>query len=141
MKLSPTTFNRIRQLVHEACGLALGDDKAYLVEHRLEGLARARGLKSFEALCDAMARKSKAAWDDALVEALTTRETFFFRDVHPFEAVRRQLFGSGTVRRESPLPVRRERSGVSPGEGVPLAGPSSSSPMTIGVPGPASALL
>jgi chemotaxis protein methyltransferase CheR len=75
----------ISDLVMKRTGLVLSTDKTYLVESRLSPLARKKG---FETL-DAMIRQMKASRDDRLAwdiaEAMTTNETFFFRDNTPFD--------------------------------------------------------
>src|SRR5262245_1625128 len=88
MELSMTAFQDLRQQIHQLCGLVLADDKAYLIEQRLAPLARSVGCGSFEELAVRL-RSADSPWlRDQLVEAITTAETSFFRDGHPFEAFR-----------------------------------------------------
>jgi chemotaxis protein methyltransferase CheR len=89
--LSRATYDELRQVVHRLCGLVLGEDKAYLVRHRLGPLARVSGCKSFEELSERLRRPGSAALCDEVVEAITTGETSFFRDGHPFDAFRSRL--------------------------------------------------
>jgi chemotaxis protein methyltransferase CheR len=91
MHLSRETFDDLRRLIHRLCGLVLGEDRAYLVRHRLGPLARATGCKSFEELRDRLRGPAGAALRDQVVEAITTAETSFFRDGHPFEAFSRHI--------------------------------------------------
>lgn len=90
MRLSPTTFEELGQSIHSLCGLVLGPDKTYLIHHRLEPLMRQQGITSFEGLCIRLRQADSAVLRDALVEAITTRETSFFRDRHVFDAFRRE---------------------------------------------------
>ncbi len=60
--------------------------KAYLVRSRLTPIAAARGLASVEELLEAIQRPGDES-RDAAVDAMTTNETSFFRDAHPFEAL------------------------------------------------------
>src|SRR5207253_3842670 len=46
------------------------------------------GLDSYEALCDRLAAAGRSPLHDEVIEAITTHETSFFRDGHPFEALR-----------------------------------------------------
>jgi chemotaxis protein methyltransferase CheR len=69
----------------------VGEDKAYLVRHRLAPVARAAGCRSFEELARKLRGPDGAALHDPIVEAITTPETSFFRDERPFEAFRREL--------------------------------------------------
>jgi chemotaxis protein methyltransferase CheR len=89
MDLSPPTFDELRRLIHRLCGLALADDKLYLVRHRLEPLVRKSGCQSFDQFRQRLASGEALQWQEAIIEAMTTQETSFFRDRHPFEALRR----------------------------------------------------
>jgi chemotaxis protein methyltransferase CheR len=78
-------YEFLRKLLKERSGLDLSSDKQYLVESRLVPLARKAGLPGITEL----AQKMKAGGAEPLVaevvEAMTTNETFFFRDKMPFE--------------------------------------------------------
>lgn len=91
MDLSRETFAELRGLIHRLCGIALGDDKAYLVQHRLEPVVRRSGCKCFEHFRQKLASSEGPVWQEAIIEAISTQETSFFRDRHPFEALRRQI--------------------------------------------------
>jgi chemotaxis protein methyltransferase CheR len=78
-------YDFIRKLLKQRSGLMLSADKHYLVESRLMPVAQRNGLANlFE-----LARKLRSGTDEKLiaetVEAMTTNETFFFRDRVPFE--------------------------------------------------------
>ena len=87
MSLTAAAYEYVRQLAERESALSLGDGKAYLVEARLAGIAQRESCSSVSELIAVMPRRSAALRDD-VVEALTTNETSFFRDVHPFEALR-----------------------------------------------------
>lgn len=87
MSLSPTAFDLVRRLVAQESALALGEGKSYLVEARLAPIAEREGCDSVEELIKRLDASSPALRDD-IVQAMTTNETSFFRDVHPFEALR-----------------------------------------------------
>jgi chemotaxis protein methyltransferase CheR len=78
-------YEFLRKLLKERSGLDLSSDKQYLVESRLVPLARKAGLPGITEL----AQKMKAGGAEPLVaevvEAMTTNETFFFRDKMPFD--------------------------------------------------------
>ena len=83
--MTPLDYEFLRKLLKERSGLDLSPDKQYLVESRLVPLARKAGLAGITELV----QKMKAGGPDALtaevVEAMTTNETFFFRDKTPFD--------------------------------------------------------
>lgn len=90
MSLSTTDVDYVRSLVRERSGIALGEDKGYLVEARLAPLAEREGVASVAALI-ALVRSRPAALGDEVTEALATNETSFFRDLHPFDALRDEI--------------------------------------------------
>lgn len=85
--MRPEDFDFISQLVRERSGLVLTKDKAYLLESRLMPVARKRGLKGLDELAQDLRRKD-AALVQEVVEAMTTNESFFFRDTKPFDLFR-----------------------------------------------------
>ena len=85
--VSLADFDYVRKLVYEHSSIALDDSKEYLVEARLAPLARREGLTSVTALVRRL-RDGSARLRDDVVAAVATNETTFFRDVHPFDALR-----------------------------------------------------
>jgi len=92
MPLSVATFEELSAVVQRLCGLVLGQDKAYLIEHRLEPLLRAYNLRNFDELAQMLRQPEGSRLHDSLIEQITTAETAFFRDSHPFQTLRRELF-------------------------------------------------
>lgn len=91
MALNPTDYDFLRRLVRERSGIVLGDDKAYLLDSRLAPVVREAGLASLEQLCARLRASPPAELVRDVVEAMTTNETLFFRDAHPFEVLGRRL--------------------------------------------------
>jgi chemotaxis protein methyltransferase CheR len=91
MKLTAESFDAIRKAVHDLCGIVIGDDKQYLVVSRLEPVLERLGLPSYEAFVRALGRPDATQVRELLIEAITTRETSFNRDGHPFEELRRLI--------------------------------------------------
>ncbi|MGE3780069.1 MAG: protein-glutamate O-methyltransferase CheR, partial [Pirellulaceae bacterium] len=116
-ELTSAAFDELRRLIHQRCGLALGDDKAYLIQHRLEPIIAAHGWRSFEQLCTALREPEASQLVDEIVEAVTTRETSFFRDRHPFETFRGHLLPEiARVAARTGRPLRIWSAGVSTGQ-------------------------
>ncbi len=88
MDLAVADFEVLRAYVRRVVGIELGDDKQYLVRQRLEPVAQAYGCTTFSALASLVAAYPPAHLRDEVIEAMTTNETSFFRDTHPFEAFR-----------------------------------------------------
>ncbi|HEU4805642.1 MAG TPA: chemotaxis protein CheR, partial [Nitrobacter sp.] len=88
--MTPLDFEYLRRFLKERSGLDLAADKQYLVESRLIPLARKAGLLGIGDLVQKMKNGAGALTVD-VVEAMTTNETFFFRDKTPFEHLRETM--------------------------------------------------
>lgn len=86
-----TSFDYVRDFVKNEAGIVLDAGKEYLVESRLTPIVRAEGLASIDALVQALRVSRKTELHRKVVEAMTTNETTFFRDVEPFELLRKEL--------------------------------------------------
>lgn len=75
----PETWAQVRVFVHRACGVELADDQAYLLDARLGSLARQRNA-SIDALVSGAVADPQGPLAIELIEAMTTHETYFFRD-------------------------------------------------------------
>jgi chemotaxis protein methyltransferase CheR len=74
--------------VHQRAALVLGPGKEYLVESKLAALARREGLPSVGALVAGLRAGRTPRLAQEVVEAMTVNETSWFRDTHPFDALR-----------------------------------------------------
>jgi chemotaxis protein methyltransferase CheR len=81
-------FQFISALLKERSGLVLTSDKVYLLESRLIPVARKRGLKGLDDLVDTIRRTKPEPLIADVTEAMTTNESFFFRDAKPFDLFR-----------------------------------------------------
>lgn len=84
----PTDFDYLRKLLRERSGLVLSAEKQYLAESRLLPVARRHGMTSLTELVTQLRTRAAAQLTSDVVEAMTTNETFFFRDKTPFENFR-----------------------------------------------------
>lgn len=82
--MTPGDFDFVRRLLKQRSGLTLTPEKQYLVENRLMPLAQRSGFSDLAALTRRL-RAGDEALTVEVVEAMTTNETFFFRDKIPFE--------------------------------------------------------
>jgi chemotaxis protein methyltransferase CheR len=85
--VTPVDYEYLRKLLKDQSGLDLSADKHYLIESRLLPLARKAGLPGIPELVQKMKGGSPALIMQ-VVEAMTTNETFFFRDKIPFDHFR-----------------------------------------------------
>ena len=82
--MTPLDYEFLRKLLKERSGLDLSADKQYLVESRLIPLARKAGLPGLSELVQKLKSGAEPLTAE-VVEAMTTNETFFFRDKVPFD--------------------------------------------------------
>jgi chemotaxis protein methyltransferase CheR len=88
MPVSNSDFNYIRELVFEHSAIVLEDGKKYLVESRIGPVVKTEGFDTIEQLVKAIRKNTHNRLKSKVVEALTTNETSFFRDIHPFETLK-----------------------------------------------------
>lgn len=89
--MSPQDFDFISSLIKSRSGLVLTPDKSYLLESRLMPVARKHGLKGLDELVNALRTRKEEALIVEVVEAMTTNESFFFRDIKPFDLLRDEV--------------------------------------------------
>jgi chemotaxis protein methyltransferase CheR len=85
--VTPPDYEYLRKLLREQSGLDLSADKQYLIESRLLPLSRKAGLAGIGDLVQKM-KAGSTSITTQVVEAMTTNETFFFRDKTPFDHFR-----------------------------------------------------
>ena len=86
--MTPDDFDYLRRLLKERSGLTLSAEKDYLLESRLTPVARRLGLAGLGEIVGQLRQPGSAALAVAVTEAMTTNETFFFRDRIPFDHLR-----------------------------------------------------
>jgi chemotaxis protein methyltransferase CheR len=83
--MTPLDYDYLRKCLKERSGLVLAADKQYLVESRLLPVARSAGFANLGDLVRALMLGNADALMTAVVEAMMTHESFFFRDKIPFD--------------------------------------------------------
>jgi len=91
MALDADDFTYVRKLLHELSGVTLDGNKKYLVETRLTPVAYQEGCASLQDFITRLRLHAPGALHMKVVEALATKETQFFRDVHPFVALKTSI--------------------------------------------------
>jgi chemotaxis protein methyltransferase CheR len=90
--LQPEAISWVCATVRSRSAIELDVSKSYLIEARLAPVAKQNGFADIDELIQAVKAKRKVGLEAQLVEAMTTNETSFFRDLHPFETLRKTLF-------------------------------------------------
>jgi len=90
--MSSESYKNITKYVFDICGIVLGDDKQYLVEQRLSPVLEELGCNTFS---DLSKKLSSGATNflvrEKVLNAMTTNETSFFRDDHPYVTFREKI--------------------------------------------------
>jgi chemotaxis protein methyltransferase CheR len=90
-EILPENYRFLQEHVHSQVGIVLEDNKHYLFESRLAPIVKQHGLGSINNLCALLRTKRNAELGHQVVEAMTTNETYFFRDPAQYEAIRTVL--------------------------------------------------
>jgi chemotaxis protein methyltransferase CheR len=87
----PENYRFLQEHIHTQVGIVLEDNKHYLFESRLLPILKQYGIGSLNDLCDVLRAKRDIGLSHEVVEAMTTNETYFFRDPAQYEAIRTVL--------------------------------------------------
>ncbi len=82
--LVDSTFKEIRDYIYEKSGIHIADNKKYLIENRLSGILKEKGLNSFEEYLELLRSRADSGELNRLFDAITTNETYFFREAEQF---------------------------------------------------------
>src|SRR4051794_23267358 len=85
--ISPEDFSFLRDLVMKEAAIVLEPGKEYLVTSRLDPVARKESLDGIPGLVRALRMPAATKLKEAVIDAMTTNETLWFRDAHPFETL------------------------------------------------------
>lgn len=108
-------FRAIADLLYAASGIHLADAKAPLVYSRIAKRVRKLGLDSFRTYCDLLRSDPGHAEHAAMLSALTTNVTRFFREPHHFQHMAEELLPPLIARAKSGGRVRLWSAGCSAG--------------------------
>lgn len=85
-------FDQFRQFLEDACGISLGDNKQYLVTNRMRRLMDDHKIATFGELVHSLRQGLHRKLKEQVIDAMTTNETFWFRDVYPYDHLKNNLF-------------------------------------------------
>lgn len=89
--LQESEYKLFRDFLEQQCGIVLGDNKQYLVKSRLAPLMQRFGIATLSALLTKTMNPFERQLRAAVVDAMTTNETLWFRDTYPYELLKNQL--------------------------------------------------
>jgi len=86
--MNASDFQMMATMLREQSGLVITPEKAYLVENRLQPVARKWGFGNLDQLVGALRTRPDGKLRKDVVDAMTTNESLFFRDIKPFDLMR-----------------------------------------------------
>ncbi|MBJ7539793.1 CheR family methyltransferase [Marinomonas transparens] len=89
--ITPNGYIRFRDYLQKVCGISLSDNKQYLVASRLGKTLEREGFSKIEQLVDALEKHSNSKLKEEVINAMTTNETLWFRDTHPFVILKEKV--------------------------------------------------
>ncbi|PVB61856.1 protein-glutamate O-methyltransferase CheR [Labrenzia sp. 011] len=92
--MTPGEFEFLKNFLKTRSGLVLSNEKQYLVESRLLPIARSSKLETLSAVIQTLQRGGNRVLETDVIEAMTTNESFFFRDKTPFDNFRDTMLPS-----------------------------------------------
>jgi chemotaxis protein methyltransferase CheR len=104
--LSSVAFQTFATLLKSRSGLVIGPDKLYLLETRLASILKQEKLRDLAALAERLRTAGAEPLIRQVVEAMTTNESFFFRDDKPFQHFRNQALPRLLGSRAAGVPLR-----------------------------------
>jgi len=107
-------FAAIAAVLKARSGLMLTPDKAYLLETRLAAIMKREGARDLAQLADTL--RPGSALERDVVEAMTTNESLFFRDMKPFDALRERVLPRLHANRPASAPLRIWSAAASTGQ-------------------------
>ena len=84
-------FEQFRVFLEKTCGILLGSNKQYLVSSRLNKLMEQQGIKTLGDLVRKIQAQPRSGLRELVVDAMTTNETLWFRDIYPFEVLKSRV--------------------------------------------------
>jgi len=94
MKITLTEFKLLRDYLEERSGICLNEDKAYLLENRLTTVMESYKCKDFSEFYYILKGAQHEELDNKLIDIMTTNETLWFRDIHPYAILKEKVLPS-----------------------------------------------
>lgn len=89
--ITPQEYEAFKSFLQDACGILLGENKQYLVKSRLRRILEDNELSTLGQLLERLKRPGRSALQEVVIDAMTTNETLWFRDNHPFRILSEKL--------------------------------------------------
>ncbi|RJP79014.1 MAG: protein-glutamate O-methyltransferase CheR [Desulfobacteraceae bacterium] len=111
-KITPEEYKVFAKYILDISGIMLGAGKEYLIETRLNPILMELGCRSFAELYHRVRTDQTQAIEKKIIDAISTNETYFFRDKTPFELIQHKIIPdlidsrSKSARPGTPIKIR-----------------------------------
>ena len=106
LQVTPSEFQIMSRYILDVSGISLAPGKEYLIETRLSQLVDELNVRSFQELHSKARTDASGTIEKRIIDAISTNETYFFRDNAPFDLIQHKLIPD--------LIDRRTKNGASP---------------------------
>ncbi len=103
--ISPADYLAFKEFLENACGILLGDNKQYLVKSRLRKIMAEHEFRDMGQLVQRLRQERHGKLRETVIDAMTTNETLWFRDIHPFRILEEKLLPE-LADEKNPQPIR-----------------------------------
>lgn len=90
-EISQEDYRAFKEFLQESSGILLGENKQYLVKSRLRRIMAENRFNTLGELVEQLRRNPRGSLPETVIDAMTTNETLWFRDTHPFRILEEQL--------------------------------------------------
>lgn len=102
--ISNTEYQSFSTFLEDACGITLGENKQYLIASRLQKLMDSVDIANLGDLVTRLQRGDNNL-RGKIIDAMTTNETLWFRDSHPYSILEKELFPEAAQHRNRPVRI------------------------------------
>ncbi len=101
MGIAVPEFEYLRKMMRDDAAIVIDEDKQYLAESRLMPLVSAEGYPSVQKMLEVLRARPSGNLHRKVLDAMTNNETWFFRDIEPFEALKTTIIADVLARRQT----------------------------------------
>ena len=102
--IAANEYDLFRRYLEDACGIVLGENKHYLVTSRLKRVTEEFSYPSLSEMMTTLVKGNDRQLREKVIDAMTTNETMWFRDVYPFEILKKDLLPE-LAKNKSPIKI------------------------------------
>ncbi len=102
--IATSEYDTFRRYLEDACGIVLGENKHYLVTSRLKRVTEEFSFPTLSEMMSTLVKGNDRHLREKVIDAMTTNETMWFRDVYPFEILKKELIPE-LAKKKAPIKI------------------------------------